>query len=222
MNVDGEGHILITPAEIQQRAALVTRHRLINDVLIPGTPFVFPKYDSYCDFLEFFSARLGIHPRSIGFCGSGKIGFSIAPRVNKVWGAMRPDSDIDLAIMDPAYFEFIDERIRDWEHRNERLVHRGAAYTQYTSRLNSRRFYFLRYEDLPECLPCVSEFKAHITGRESAACREACCGRIRPMKAFIYRDWRSFYGKYQNDLHELCIGIDDGTLPKADSSPRII
>ncbi len=49
MEINAEGHLLTSPREVCER--LNEPARLINDVLIPGTPVAFPSYTRYCDFL---------------------------------------------------------------------------------------------------------------------------------------------------------------------------
>ena len=105
MKFDPDGHIEITPIELHQLAEVDLR-RLIDQYLIQGTPAVFPSYDAYYQFLREISCRLDVHPRNLILRGSSKLGFSIAPMVGKVWVEAREDSDLDLAIVDTAYYEF--------------------------------------------------------------------------------------------------------------------
>lgn len=75
MDFDSEGHMCVSPAEFHQ---LVLRDpaRLINDLLVHGTPAAFPSFRSYRDFVDFLSGELSIHPSSIVVRGSTKVGGS--------------------------------------------------------------------------------------------------------------------------------------------------
>ena len=122
MRFDEHGHVIWTP-KILYDLAKVDPLRLINNYLMSGTPHAFSTYDSYCDFLEAVAERTGIHPRNLYLRGSCQIGFSIAPKHNKVWTAMRGDtapnpSDLDLVIVDEAYFTRFEREVRWWEDRN--------------------------------------------------------------------------------------------------------
>lgn|SRR5487761_1500521 len=117
MQIDGEGHILIAPREICD--GLEQSSRLINDVLVAGTPLGFSRYSQYCEFLDGCADVFGVHPRNMLVRGSTKIGFSIVPSPQKIWVAMRPTSDLDLAIVDPDYYHYLDREIRMWERLYE-------------------------------------------------------------------------------------------------------
>jgi hypothetical protein len=101
MQFDAEGHVVVTPREWQQR--LEDSASLTRDLWLVGTPWAFPTYAKFCEFVNFLADRLGVHANNIAIRGSTKVGFSISPRAEKVWMAMRPDSDLDLAIVDPDY-----------------------------------------------------------------------------------------------------------------------
>jgi hypothetical protein len=104
MKFDEEGRIRITPRQLFQLACDQAL-RLVDDYLIRGTPHAFPDYAAYCDFLHAVSERIAVHPSNIFLRGSGQLGFSITPRVEKVWMAIDDRSDLDLAIVDAAYCE---------------------------------------------------------------------------------------------------------------------
>jgi hypothetical protein len=79
-----QGHLVWTPKELYQMV-LETPFRLVNDYLMGGsTPKAFDEYTHYCDFLHAVAERTGIHPRNLSLRGSCQIGFSIAPRADKV------------------------------------------------------------------------------------------------------------------------------------------
>jgi hypothetical protein len=93
MTFDQEGHVVVTPAELESKLR-GDMDRLICEVLLPGTPAAFATYHEYCRFREMLAEQLSVHPSSIIFRGSTKIGFSLTPRAEKAWVAMGPDSDI--------------------------------------------------------------------------------------------------------------------------------
>ena len=130
MKFDEEGHILVAPKEMHE-LAMFDPQRLIHQVLIPGTPWAFATHDLPCHFIQHFADVLNIHPRNIFLKGSTKIGFSIAPRPNKVWREFSDISDLDLAIVDQHYFDTIDEEVRVWGRDN--LI-TGAVYSRTTAR----------------------------------------------------------------------------------------
>ncbi|MBI1916469.1 MAG: hypothetical protein HYS12_17305 [Planctomycetes bacterium] len=108
MHFDHEGHVVVTPREWQ--AGLANPGWLTRDVWLVGTPWAFPTYAAYREFRAFLADRLGVHPNNIAVRGSTKIGFSISPKADKVWLAMRPESDLDLAIVDPDYYHFFERQ----------------------------------------------------------------------------------------------------------------
>lgn len=111
MNFDHEGHIIVSPIEIQTMADADSA-KLINSVLIPGTPRAIPTHEQHHDLLRYISEKIGIHPNYLFFRGSTKIGFSIAPKKAKVWMEFGPLSDLDLAIVDPHFFQMVDSEVR--------------------------------------------------------------------------------------------------------------
>jgi hypothetical protein len=110
MKFDEHGHIVWTPRELYQMV-LDNPRRLVNGYLMTGTPWAFEEYPRYWDFIEALAERTGIHPKNLYLRGSCQIGFSIAPRGDKVWTAMSDESDLDLVI-DRPYFERFDEEVR--------------------------------------------------------------------------------------------------------------
>ena len=122
MKFDEQGHVVWTPKELYELAK-TDPLRLINGYLMTGTPWAFADYACYCDFLQALAERLGVHPRNLYLRGSCQIGFSIAPKA-KVWTAMSENSDLDLAIVDEAYFTRFEREVRWWEDRNPGGVER--------------------------------------------------------------------------------------------------
>ena len=213
MNIDGEGHILVSPREISER--IHESHKLINNVLIPGTPVAFPTHEGYCDFLNACADTLGIHPRNLLMRGSSKLGFSVSPHIDSIWVSMHPESDLDFAIIDPDYYHYLDREIRMYERHLKNRALRGPEYKKSVSRRGQRAFYTYRYFDLPD-IPCVADHNARL----KALPVKACCGLPRPIDAFVFRDWWSLYSRWEYDLQDLGKALNAGTLPKGGDAPR--
>ena len=79
MEFDKHGHVTWTPKALYDLAKS-TPQRLVNRYLMTGTPWAFPEYGRYCDFLEAVAERTGVHPRNLYLRGSCQVGFSIAPK----------------------------------------------------------------------------------------------------------------------------------------------
>src|ERR1700722_8715445 len=103
MKFDEHGHVVWTPQELYH-LVVKAPNRLLEGYLMAGTPAAFPDYTSWCDFLEAIAERIGVHLRNLYLRGSCHIGFSIAPKWDKVWVAMNEQSDLDLVIVDAHYF----------------------------------------------------------------------------------------------------------------------
>ena len=95
--------------------ALTDKARLINTILLPGTPRAIPSHAQCHDLLHHISEKMGIHPNNLFFKGSTKIGFSIAPKAEKVWMEYGPPSDLDLAIVDPGFYQMVDYEVGRWK-----------------------------------------------------------------------------------------------------------
>ncbi len=209
MTFDPEGHIEITARGLFQLARDDPR-RLIDQYLIQGTPAVFPTYDAYDAFLRELSSRLDVHPRNLILRGSSKLGFSIAPKVDKLWYEAREDSDLDLAIVDTAYYERIDQEVIRWEERNRADRLKGRASQRFLARQEDRYFNCCRIKDLPAHL-----FPHHFDAMGDVV-RMQNCGRRRELNAFIYRDWWALRSRFEFDLKELCKGVPDRFGPPPD------
>ena len=210
---DEQGHIVWTPKELYQMA-LETPLRLVNDYLMGGsTPKAFDEYARYCDFVHAVAERTGVHPRNLYLRGSCQIGYSIAPRSDKVWTAMSDDSDLDLVIVDRPYFDRFEEEIRRWEDRNPVHALQGRESSAFLDRQRDRQFYCCRDKGLPSVV-CV-----HHRDVMAAVADLRHCGRRRDVSAFIYPDWLSARRRYEYDLRLLRKGIDSGELTPPEGTP---
>ena len=220
MHFDGEGHLVVTPREIHEMA-LADRAKLINSVLLPGTPAAISTHARHADLLSHISNAMGIHPNNLFFRGSTKIGFSIAPTAVKIWMKYGPASDLDLAIVDPWFFQLVDHEVRRWEWKTQNrsaMFRDPRLYAAYLNRASHKgRFDCFRNRDLPK-IACMEELNACL----DSAPVEACCGLKRPMRAFMFRDWWGVCKRYDYDLYCLCRGLQDQErpLPAGGDVPR--
>lgn len=211
MRMDEEGRLVCTPAELHHMA-MENPQRLLRGFLMGGTPRVFPSYQSYCDFLDAVSDRTGVHTKNKYVRGSCHIGFSISPRVDKVWASVHEKSDIDLVIVDSVYFARAEEELRHWEARNPvSPTGKGAAAVE--RRAQDRQFNCLRDKGLPKVV-CVHHQKMMASIAEMSH-----CGGRREVSAFVYPDWCSAQQRYEFDLQDLCEKIARQTLPPPPPEP---
>jgi hypothetical protein len=129
--------------------------------------------------------------------------------------AMHPGSDLDLAIVDPDYYHFIDREIRSHERRVGGRLFRGPESVKAFGRREFRRFYTYRYQDLPD-IGCVQDHRAYL----SEAPVEQCCGCPRTLTAFVYRDWWSVHGRCESDLRDLRRALATPGFPAGQDTPR--
>jgi hypothetical protein len=215
MHINREGHILITPREFEAYLR-GDFNVLINDIWLAGTPRAFPTYANWCRFLRYLADGLGVHPRNIVVRGSTKIGFSIAPHEDSAWMRVRPDSDLDLAIVDPDYYHYFDREFRHYERVSEGRAFRGSEAWKTFGRIKTRAYYTYRYHHFPD-LQCVQNHLAVL----NAAPVEPCCGLARELNAFIYRDWWALYGRCRLDLTDLSRALSRGEVAHGSHSPRV-
>jgi hypothetical protein len=155
------------------------------------------------------------------FKGSTKIGFSIKPKIKKVWMAFGPLSDLDLAIVDSHFFQIVDDEVGQWEwnadnrgrmFRDQRLLRGYQSRAYHKGKYDCLRFFDLpkikSMERLNECL-------------ESAPV-EKCCGVKRTLKAFVFRDWWGVCKRYDYDIYCLLSGLKQqpNPFPAGADQPR--
>jgi hypothetical protein len=214
MRFDEHGHVVWGPRELYELAKS-NPLRLVNGYLMTGTPRAFATYEHYCDFLEALSERTGVHPRNMYLRGSCQIGFSIAPKPS-AWTAMRdePDpSDLDLVIVDEAYFTRIEREVQWWEDRNPVHYLQGGLARTFERRQQDRQFNCCRDDFLPVAV-CVHH---QDTMRRVAEMQH--CGMQRALSAFAYPDWLSARRRYEYDIQELIKGVEQGYLPRPGDEP---
>jgi hypothetical protein len=221
MHFDEEGHLLVAPNEVEAMIGLADRGRLVNNVLLPGTPAAIPTHEQHCRLLHHFANNLGIHPNSLVFRGSTKLGFSIAPKLEKVWMEFGPLSDLDLAIVDATFFQLVDYEVGRWEWNAD---NRGSMFRndrrrrEYNFRIfHKGKFDCFRFFDLPK-IPILGRLYECL----SEAPVEACCGAKRSISAFVFRDWWGVWKRYDYDLSRLSNGLrlTENPLPHGEDVPR--
>ncbi len=216
MKFDEQGHVIWTPSDLYELARAAPL-QLVNRYLLNGTPWAFAEYAHYCAFLEAIAERTGIHPRNLYLRGSCQIGFSIAPK-KTIWAAMRNEptpnpSDLDLVIVDEAYFARFEREIQWWEGRNRPEFLEGRASVAFERRQQDRQFNCCRDETLPLTI-CVHH---QDTMRCVAAMKH--CGMHWDLSAFIYPDWLSARRRYEYDINALVSGVESGLLPRPGDEP---
>jgi hypothetical protein len=216
MKFDEHGHVIWTPKTLYE-IAKVAPLRLLNRYLMAGTPWAFAEYDAYCDFQEAVAERTGVRPRNLYLRGCCHIGFSIAPKQN-VWTAMRngpkpAPGDLDLVIVDDAYFTRFERELRWWEERNPGEFLQGRASEAFERRQQDRQYNCCRDEALPPAV-CVHH---QDTMRQVAEMKH--CGLHRKLSAFVYPDWLSARRRYEYDLRKLVEGVEAGRLPPPGDEP---
>jgi hypothetical protein len=209
---DEHGRVLLSPRQVHD--GLTDCDCLINRWLLPGTPHLFDTYDSYHRFLNVVADELYIPPMNICVRGSGKIGFSIAPREEKVWMEAASDADVDVGIVDVDYFNVIHREVKRWL----RTAPADAGREASKKIRRTMRFEYYRYFDLPEAIPVVAQHNESF--KRAGEAIECVRGRV--VTAFIYRDWWSVCGRYKFDLEELKKGLmhGDNPLPAGGDRPR--
>jgi hypothetical protein len=211
MKFDEQGHVLISPAEVQE-LVFSDPDMLVNHCFLPGTPLAFPTYEKYGHFVDYLTSETGIHPHHFLFRGSTKIGFSISPnsKKRKTWRAFGPESDLDLAITDPHFFATVDEQVRRFdripENRERFLRWRtGREFHKYQNRVDQKgRFDCYRYFDLPPELPCLVDLRQVLA---NAPIRDCCTNHFIEFGAFIFRDRWAVNQRYHTDLDDLRRGL---------------
>jgi hypothetical protein len=220
MRYDQEGHILISPVELSA-LAFDNPDALINHWLLPGTPMAFATSAQHARFVDYLSDYTGIHPHQFLFRGSTKIGFSISPdRENrKTWRRFGPSSDLDLAIVDPHFYETLDEQVRRWDRlpENRSQVYRyrtGAEFRQYQDRIYQKgRHDCYRFFDVPRGIECLAGLQRILDGAPIAGC---CVHDFVDLRAFVFRDRWAVHRRYHTDLDDLRRGLtarDNRLLP---------
>ena len=78
---------------------------IVREFLCFGHPYIFKGDESkYFKLKSEISKKFNVHPNEVLMIGSGKLGFSIAP--DKLWKPFDIDSDIDIAIVSEAAFNY--------------------------------------------------------------------------------------------------------------------
>ncbi|MDX9724037.1 MAG: hypothetical protein RBU37_25030 [Myxococcota bacterium] len=205
---DAEGHIPLAPVDVLNQARANPR-RLVNDVLLAGTPFVFPSYREFCEFREVLGVALHVHPHAMVVRGSAHLGYSYSPAPGKTWQKMDASglSDIDVAIADVELFLRLDDANREWEQRQRPPLPGQPGFDWYQRRQLDRRFNCVLSSRIPfnTCVAFVDALKSFDTRPFGV--------KKRSISAFVFRDWWSLRNRCEADLRDLCNGVTQGRLP---------
>jgi hypothetical protein len=164
---------------------------------------------------------MGIHPNNLFFKGSTKIGFSIAPKPDKVWMEFGPASDLDLAIVDSGFFQIVDYEVGRWEWNPDnrgRVFQDQRLLAEYRRRVRHKgQFDCFRFFDLPK-IACMERLNECL---QSAPVAD-CCGVNRSLRAFVFRDWWGVCKRYDFDLYCLQRELHNQAdpLPAGENDPR--
>lgn len=205
------GHVIFPPTAFAT-ALEGDLERLCDDVLMVGTPFVFPNYKAFCDFTHDLGAALGVHPRNLYLRGSARFGYSTTPRTSKLWGNFRAltdtkPSDIDVAIIDSELFNNVNRLIIRWEERRTMPSPNQPHSSDWLRRRELRGAGMVYSKLLP---PRV--FSAHVRSLKSFDTTPYIGGR-RTLTTMIFRDAWAFRKRWIRDLREIKRCVDNGCVP---------
>ena len=164
-----------------------------------------------------------VPPQGVVVRGSCQIGFSITPRNEKIWQIYGNESDLDVAVVDAELYDNTERRLRRWER-----VGRVGAVQEASSkeaRRRQERFEDRQRDRFYHCCR-LHGLPPHLTGSYHDAVKEianrAYSGIWRPVKIFVFRDWRALRARYDSDLRQLFEGVRDNTLipPEDEPLPR--
>lgn len=214
MTISPEGHVVVSPKDVYEMA-VESPASLVDRYLIPGTPKCFGLRNTYYEFLEHIASHLAIHPRNIILKGSTKIGFSISPRPEKLWMSFGEGSDLDIAVIDSAYYDRLDNEVRHWERLNTAAIMQNVILNKtMRNRVGQRKNYCCRYFDMPDVLTRSSMVSCFETVEA-----ENCSGCKRNLDAFVFKDWWSLRSRYEDDIKDLVDGVKSGKLPTPPEVP---
>lgn len=139
---------------------------------------LFTLQGNYDDFRAALAGVLNVNPQNIAIVGSAKFGVSLSPRKNfKEFGE---DSDIDVVVVSPKWFETI------WEHlqtayfngyEEARKVYAREIFHRYVN-LQSRHDFNTAY--LTEVIKKTDEIGRSVS---------APLGIVHPISYRVYSDW---------------------------------
>ena len=111
-------------------------------------------------------------------------------------------SNLDLVIVDEAYFTRFEREVRWWEERNPGEFLQGRASTAFERRQQDRQFNCCRDEALPPAV-CI-----HHQDTMRCVAAMAHCGVHRTLSKLFYPDWLSARSRYDFDLRQLVNGVE--------------
>jgi hypothetical protein len=165
-------------------SSVVDRHVIFGDCYILDK-------DSYFTLKEEIADHFIVHPPQVVMVGSGKLGFSIAPR--KRYRSFGETSDLDIAIVAPTLFD------RIWEE-----VYKARGTLGYWPGENDFSLYLMQGWIRPDKLPSAHKFQI-ANDWWTFFDALAASGKFGPYKirGGLYRDW-TFLKGYQNRAVSSC------------------
>ena len=80
---------------------------VVDFFLFEGVPFALRDWSEYCFQKKELAERLNVHAKSIVLVGSGRLGYSVSPKVEdkKLWKPFHDRSDFDFVVIDQPLFD---------------------------------------------------------------------------------------------------------------------
>mgnify|MGYP007135454148 CR=1 FL=1 len=189
--------------DVQRLAAssVVDRHVIFGDCYILDK-------DSYFTLKEQIADHFKIHPPQVVMVGSGKLGFSIAPR--KRYRSFGETSDLDIAIVAPSLFD------RIWEE-----VFKARGTLGYWPGESDFSVYLMQGWIRPDKLPSARKFEIAMDWWRFFDAL-AASGEFGPFKirGGLYRDW-TFLKGYQNRAVLWCKADLEPVVPVAEAGAEM-
>ncbi len=114
----------IGPDKFSNMVLTMPLDRVVREVLFAGTPFVFKDSPQTMDEIATLLAEaLSVKKENIVIIGSAKMGFSLDPE--NYPRAFRPDSDIDIIVVDDKLFDAIWHSLLVWHYFRDQMGTNG-------------------------------------------------------------------------------------------------
>ena len=147
----------------------------------------------YDDMKIYMSEKLNIHVNNIAIVGSAKLGYSISPKVKKLFKVFSDKSDIDIAIVSPIIFEkswsaFLELSQKGYLHNYQSItsnIFRGFVSLKYPDHRSS---FFREWNGMVE--PCKRDLQTSFSISHDINYR-------------IYQSWESVENYHCNGLLKL-------------------
>lgn len=167
---------------------------VIRRHITTGAPVVIDA-DTYYDLRRRVAREYGIHPTAVILVGSCRLGFSLKEKNKVRYEPVRPDSDVDVAVVAPTLFEDLWDNVFNLVHADRSwALARGKGFA---------RDLFCGWIT-PQNLPPEPRFHSAKDWAEffDRIAQERLCG-MRRVSARLYRTWDRLE-KYQEIMVREC------------------